>query len=313
MAGIYVCQNGDSFSDLCNSVNDPSTAGKIQTLNPHLANTNHLNSGQAIILPSNNDIANQASRQFLLQSSPSSIRNLSQMTENMTGRQALALAEATEHLRLRDIAPDLNTFGGAGLGAATTRSSDFLMALKKYDDALAAYFSHKNHRAAPATVSRLKLAAENAFKELQVKFNNETTRFLNRYPPKMETLTRTRPGKPNFTIHREIPLNSARGAQSLAKFARYGKALGYGMVALDGYFRYQTVNDIYMQGGNWQREAWAQGTGMITGLIAGGFLFGLFIGPLGIIVGIIAAGVSALVIDKTSVYLGGKIYDSLSY
>ncbi len=309
MSGIYLCQNGDSLSDLCNATKNQDTANKIQRLNPKLSTSTPLHNGQAIILPSQNELGTQASRQFMLQSSPSSIRNLSKMTETMPGPHVAALAEVSQHLGLREIAPDLNTFGGAGLSAATARSSDFLTALKKYDDALAEYFAYKSHRAAPGTVSRLKLVADNAFKELQIKFNNETTRFLNRYPPKMETIVQPRPGRPNFTIHREVPLTSASGAQSLAKFARYGKALGYGMVALDGYFRYQTVNDIRMRGGNWQREAWAQGAGFITGVGLGIASFAILLGPLGIVVGILVAGAAAVMIDKGIVSLTRNIYD----
>lgn len=62
MSGIYLCQNGDSLSDLCNATKNQDTANKIQRLNPKLSTSTPLHNGQAIILPSQNELGTQASR-----------------------------------------------------------------------------------------------------------------------------------------------------------------------------------------------------------------------------------------------------------
>ncbi|WP_344799980.1 LysM domain-containing protein [Litoribacillus peritrichatus] len=313
MSGLYICQNGDTLESVCNSSNNQNLTSDLKSLNPHLSPSSNLRSGQAIILPGKTNEVGSASQRFLLQSSPSSIQNLSKITETMTGHQALALAEVSERLGLRDIAPDLNTFGGGGLGAATARASSFLMALKKYDDALAEYHGFKNHRAAPNTLSMAKLKVANAFKEMQIKFNNETLNFFNKYPAKMESYTIARPGRPVIMANRTIPITTSSGATSLAKFARYGKGLGYGMVALDGYFRYQAVDQMRLNGGNWQREAWAQGVGMLAGLGIGAYSFAFLLGPFGIVLGIILAGAVAVISDKLIVSSTRHIYDQIAY
>lgn len=311
MSGLYICQNGDSIDRICQSSNNQAISNDLKALNPHLANSNDLRNGQAIILPSQSQNIGSSSQRFLLQSTPSSIQNLSKMTETMSGKQALALAEVSEHLGLRNIAPDLNTFGGGGLGAATARANGFLMALKEYDDALAEYHGYKNHRAAPNTMSTAKLKVTNAFKNMQVKFNNETTQFLNRYPAKMESYTIARPGRPVIMANRTIPITTSSGASSLAKFAKYGKGLGYGMIALDGYFRYQSVDQMRSNGGNWEREAWAQGIGLLGGLGIGAYSFAFLLGPFGIVLGILMAGTLAVLSDKLIVSGTRGIYDNV--
>lgn len=213
----------------------------------------------------------------------------------------MALAEVSKKYRLKDIAPDLNTFGGAGLGAATARADAFLMALKNYDDALKEYHGYKNFRAAPMTLKKSYAKIEATFKALQIKFNRETMKYLDRYPAQMEMLDIVRPNNSIIQASRTIPLLSSTGASSLAQFAKFGRTLGPGVILLDGYYRYESVNNIRLAGGNWQQEAWAQGTGMLTGLGLGALGFGILFGPFGIVAAIIIAGISAVLVDKAVV------------
>jgi hypothetical protein len=64
-----------------------------------------------------------------------------------------------------------------------------------------------------------------------------------------------------------------------------------------------------MMNGNWQREAWMQGVGFGTGLVVGAVTFAMLLGPFGIVLGIVAAGMAAVMVDKMAVYGTGLIYD----
>lgn len=108
---------------------------------------------------------------------------------------------------------------------------------------------------------------------------------------------------------RVIPLSHSAQSVSLAKFARVGKILGPGMIALDAGFRVNSIRNIYLDGGNWEREAFRQSMGFGTSLVFGAVALSLFFGPFGLIVSVILAGAAALIVDKFATHYSGRLYD----
>jgi hypothetical protein len=297
-----------------NSDNDDARErlARIESLNPRLAKQVNapLGRSQPIVLPDN--IGGKLSgvnhaEMFTKRCITSDACNLAAITSDIGGQNTLALAAVANKYDLYSKAADLNTFGGGGLGAGTVRASGFLQALAKYDEALAKYESFRNHRAVPATLRPLELKAKQAFSVLQVEFNRETKMLLQSGSINTQVVPLNTAN--SRTVSRSIPLTDFNSVQSLSRFARYGKGLGYGLVGLDGYFRYQQVKQRRMMNGNWQREAWMQGVGFGTGLVVGAVTFAMLLGPFGIVLGIVAAGMAAVMVDKMAVYGTGLIYD----
>ena len=321
MTDVYLCQQGDSLKKICSSktietINKRTSQGNssfedrlkhIEEMNPKLpAGTAKLSSGDIVFL--SDEPAQSLTRLHLNASlTHSSRQNLTQITDKMGGNQTVALALLLEKYKTE--MADLNTFGGAGLGAAATRSSNFLQALDRYDRAIQKFESLRHHRAAPATMARAKTAINEAYKHLQIKFNLELQNVQNTYVSKTSTSKMHYGTTKQRTIYRSMPVRSASTARSLANFGRHAKILGPGAILADGYFRYDSVMDSYNTGGNWKQEAFAQGAGFSAGITVGFIGMTFMLGPLGWVLGIILVGTCALIIDRSVVSLGRKLYD----
>jgi F0F1-type ATP synthase assembly protein I len=82
-------------------------------------------------------------------------------------------------------------------------------------------------------------------------------------------------------------------------------------ILLDGYLRYDKVNNMHKQKNpHWKREAVIQSAGFAGGILAGaGIVFLIGAAPLGLVVGIVAAGVAAVVADKLATGIITNVYD----
>ncbi len=100
--------------------------------------------------------------------------------------------------------------------------------------------------------------------------------------------------------HTSIPISSHPDVQKLAKLAKFGKIAGPGFIVLDGALRTHKVANMYQENNaQWKREAVIQAGGFAAGILAGaGIIFLIGIAPVGIVVGLVAAGVMAIVADR---------------
>ena len=317
MTDILLCQPGKTLPQLCGelaqhqanqsrSTTSQQYQKQLQLINSHLRiNSNgRVNHGDMLVLPERQQHVNPQILNSLL--SPDSRRNLAHISSHIGGNTTAALGVVVS--KVEPHMADMNTFGGAGMGAAATRASKFLSALASYDQAVYRMEQLRVARAAPETMAKAHSIINQAYIKLQSQFSIEFNRALKEYSSKT-IISDIRIGKKIKTLHQTIPIRSTPAAQSLARFGRYAKILGPAAIAADGYFRYDTVMDKYRLGQDWKREAFAQGLGLGTGLAFGitGFMF--ISGPIGWVLGIILAGAIAIILDRFAVGIGYTIYD----
>ncbi len=323
MPSLLIANPGEKLNNLCDDFCHANRYSKRQNathflsstekLNPSLINNIGPNSSsplqgfQPILLP---DEATAETTAFNCQLSGEDARQLGIIANDIGGANTMALAAMMGKYDLYSKAADLNTFGGGGLGAGTLRASKFLQALDNYDKVVAEYEGYRNHRAAPGTRLQLQAKMKMAFNTLQVEFNRETQALLSQNTAHTQRVIIESPSGPR-AASRSIPLKNIDSMKTLAKFAKYGKGLGYGVIAIDGYLRYQMVSELHQTGGNWKREAWAQGAGFTMGLATAAAVgsFIIMFSPVGLVVGILAAGAAALLSDKVATTVSYAIYD----
>ncbi len=100
--------------------------------------------------------------------------------------------------------------------------------------------------------------------------------------------------------HTSIPISSHPDVQKLAKLAKFGKIAGPGFMVLDGALRTHKVANMYQENNaQWKREAVIQAGGFAAGIAAGVFIvFMIGFAPVGIVVGLVAAGAMAIAADR---------------
>ncbi|MCG8611184.1 MAG: hypothetical protein MI864_11660 [Pseudomonadales bacterium] len=324
MTQMYFCQPTDTLDSIYqdlkatyqkiypNTTNNDNLIENIKILNPQISQrqTNKINRGDFLILPDSGSYsANTAAFQPAM--SPLARENLAHLSSQIGGCQTAAIAEVID--QIQQYIPDMNTFGGAGLGAAATRAGQFVTALDKYDRAIFQYESLRNSRAAPNTLAQAKNFVNQSFNELQIKFNAELQKTLKSYVSKTQSSTLYAGTSRARTVFRSIPVANAPAVRSLVNLGKYAKILGPAGVTLDGYFRYESVMDVYRNGGNWKREAVAQGLGFGVGVGLGFVTFSILLGPLGFVIGILVAGTAAVLLDKSVVHFGRSMYDRLTW
>ncbi|ARU55600.1 hypothetical protein OLMES_1525 [Oleiphilus messinensis] len=319
MTDVYLCRNGDSLEAICadlattntnqQNTGNPAEYHKLITAaNPHLTHSSHhsLKDGDLIILPNQHQKSSSIAT-HTPSLTPEARRNLSIIANQIGGDATVALAYVIEQVNAH--LSDMNTFGGAGMGAAATKASDFMQALNRYDRAVHQFENLRNHRAAPSTMQRAQTAINEAYIALQTKFNGELNKVLENYVSKTKTVPLSAGVPKSRTAFRSMPLKSAPIVKSLATFGRYAKILGPAAIAADGYFRYDTVMDVYNSGGNWHRELYAQSAGFTTGIGLGVLGLTFLLGPFGWILGILLAGTLAVVVDRSVVWGTKQVYD----
>lgn len=319
MSGLYICRPGDTISGVKRSFSNLPKAeqdiyvGQGGSIGDILTDDNRvLVPGQALHLSGSHPSEGiEAVKTFQSACTARDTLNLSNIISDVGSLQTLGMSMVFDKYDLHSRMADLNTFGGGGLGAVTSRFSGFLDALKNYDEALAKYEAFRNHRARPAAIAPLREKYQAAFNKLQLEFGREVRALLKKEVPQVtfETM-RSSPGN-SRVVSTSVPLVNTPTAKGLAKLAKYGKGLGYGMIAVDGYLRTQMVLDTKRQGGDWEREAWVQGLSFAAGVAVGTVGFVFLISPLGLVGGAIVAGAAAYGADKAVSQIFGKIYDAI--
>lgn len=224
--------------------------------------------------------------------------------------------------------PNTTSLLGAGATASEARLNGFQKALLAYQDALVALNNYKGvGRGASATRVELKNKVRLAYVELQKKYHAELKKFAS-----PDSLGKNR-GNALAGADRGLTLAQRRGrginvasnAQAL-QIARMANGISYagkGLVALDAGVRVHRVNNVYKQGGNWQREATIQTTGFGMGgaaglyagskVIAGLTTIGLGLTPIGwvVMIGVgVAVGIgAAYAFDTGGKNLAAKLWD----
>lgn len=233
-------------------------------------------------------------------------QTLSHLSQYAGGAAVMGLADFLFETRIPSIVGDLNTFGGNGMGAAVAQSDTVLKAIDKYDLANKRYEDLKNHRAAPRMVQAAKMRAEAAFKEMNHILFSRSKNYLNNNTFRMRQTT----NMTGRTVWESIPVRDTADVQKLTKFAKFGRVAGPGFILVDGYLRANSVYHSYREGGNWQRKAVVEGGAFAGGIVAGTAIgLAMALTPVGLVIGIVAAGAVAVGADYALKKLLGEIYD----
>lgn len=219
----------------------------------------------------------------------------------------MGLANLLWDTKIPDVVGDLNTFGGNGMGAVVAQSSRVLRVIDEYDLALKYYEDLKNHRAAPATVTAAKMKAEAAFKKMNQVLNEKSLNYLNTNTFDMRQTTNAT----GRTVWESIPVRDTADVQKLSRLAKVGRVAGPGFIVLDGYLRANDVHHAWKNNDpNWKRKAVVQGTSFGMGLVVGSAI-GLVIAvtPVGLAIGLVAAGAAAVGMDYAVKEGVGRLYD----
>jgi len=215
-------------------------------------------------------------------------------------------------------------------GSASTvhaaRGDKFVLAVQRYQNALLAYRNVMQGKGtAGATKISAGVAVSTAFEHMQKYFQRELsmTAGLQRASRKGTPLrNRTRAlniARSSRSI-KKLELVSTLQAGKLARFSKYGKALGTGVVAIDFASRIGNVQTTYKADGNWERELFVESSSFVASVWAGGaaayaggaaltFLtVATPVGWVGLIVVVAAASMGANYIVKEE---SGGVYDSI--
>jgi hypothetical protein len=239
--------------------------------------------------------------------SASEHNTLKQLSHYAGGPAVMALADLLWETKLPDLAGDLNTFGGNGIGAMERTSSRMLEHIARYDELLKEYEGLKNHRAAPNTLKLKQAELARAFDQMNESLNRRGQQLLQKHAfPTRETLNQT-----GRVVRESIPLMDNLDVQKLAKLAKVGRIAGPGFIALDGYIRANEVYHMRKAGDpGWKRRAVVQSGAFAAGIGAGVVIaFAVSMTPFGLAVGLVLAGTAAVVADHTSQSILGMIYD----
>jgi len=201
-------------------------------------------------------------------------------------------------------------------GSASTihaaRSDKFVLAVQRYQDTLLAYRDVTHGKGtAGATKASAGIAVSTAFEHMQKHFQRELnmTAGLQRASRKGTPLrNRTRAlniARSSRSI-KKLELVSTLQAGKLARFSKYGKALGTGVVAIDFASRIGNVQTTYKADGNWERELFVESSSFTLSALAGtatakaGVAFFVVATPVGW-VGLIVAAAAVSIVANTIV------------
>ena len=297
----------DVGNAICREDMDDDTRHLLLAANPQLQqSTTKNNTTSPIIIPG----AHYAPS-AMPPCSPQEHKRLAALSHQVGGAATLALAELVDELKVPSFAGDLNTFGGNGVGAAAQASSFMVQDIAHYDMLLKQYHDLKNHRAVPATMMRKEVELKRAYQKMSGSLNQRGQHILHKHVSKTKEVLNAK-GRVGYE---PIPISSQIDVQRLATLAKVGKVAGPGFILLDGYLRYDKVAGMYEQNNaSWKREAFIQTGGFAAGIAAGVFIvFVIGFAPVGLVVGIVAAGAAAVIADKAATGLISNTYDFLVY
>ena len=231
---------------------------------------------------------------------------LADLSSYAGGAAVMGVASFLWDNKIPDQVGQLLTFGGSGMGASTASSNAILSAINNYDRALNNYETLKNHRAAPRSIRAAKAQAKRAFEIMNQELAQRSFHYLNSAEFKMQQTTNAAGRK----VWQSIPIRDNIDVQKLAKFAKFGKALGPGVIVLDGGLRANKVNSMRVAGDpSWKRERFIQ-TGSFIIAVGTGLAIAAALTPLGLIIAFAAGGVAGLVADNAASTLLATIHDS---
>ena len=299
----------DIGNSACHGTMSDDTKAQLYTANPHIQQPTGPNYHcSPILLPGS--VTSRSQPFQLPQCTPQEYQRLNSLSAYAGGAATMALAELIDELKVPSFAGDLNTFGGNGIGAAAQASSFMIGDIAHYDTLLKEYHDLKNHRAAPATLMQQEAKLKRAFKKMNASLNQRGQHILHKHAGKTKEVLNAR-GKVGY---QSIPVGSQVDVQRLAKLAKFGKVAGPGFMLLDGFFRYNKVATMRQQNNEkWKREAVVQGVSFLAGIGAGvAIAFMIGIAPVGLVIGLVAAGVVAVIADKAATKGINTLYDGFA-
>jgi len=212
-------------------------------------------------------------------------------------------------------------------GSASTihaaRSDKFVLVVQRYQDTLLAYRDVTHGKGtAGATKASAGIAVSAAFEHMQKHFQRELnmTAGVQRASRKGTPLrNRTRAlniARSSRSI-KKLELVSTLQAGKLARFSKYGKALGTGVVAIDFASRIGNVQITYKADGNWERELFVESSSFTLSALAGtatakaGVAFFVVATPVGWVGLIVLAAAASMGINHIVKEESGGVYDSI--
>ncbi len=117
---------------------------------------------------------------------------------------------------------------------------------------------------------------------------------------------------------KKLNLTSNIEASALGEFSKKAKIIAPGIIALDLGVRAYDVNEVYEQGGDWERAAFVESMGfafsVTTGvaLIRAGATIALLTTPAGWVALIVTTAAASLFMNKVGKNRGDELYDEVN-
>jgi len=237
-------------------------------------------------------------------------RNIHALSSALKEDNIVGVSEAM--VKLHDTTPVL---AGSASTVHAARGDKFVLAVQRYQNTLLAYRNVMQGKGtAGATKTSAGVAVSTAFEQMQKNFQRELSMTAG-------VQKASRKGAP--LINRTRALNIARSSRSikklelvstlqagkLARFSKYGSALGNGLVLIDVGSRISNVQTTYKADGNWERELFVEsssfavsaGAGILTAKAGTAALMFLTVAtPVGW-VGLIVVAAAASIVANTIV------------
>lgn len=303
---LYYPKSNDSLIDVGNFLYggmDEAASSKLCAHNPQISRpTGIRQSHSPIIIPGRSGSLCPAPV-----CGPKEHMRIKSLSHQIGGPATLALASVVDELDVMSFMGDLNTFGGGGVSASTRLSSLMVKDIVEYDKVLKEFEELRNHRATQATLARKNVELKRAFNKMSDSLNMRGNDFLRNNAFK----TREVKSVTGKVVRESIPLSSYAEVKKLVNMARIGRVIAPGFILLDGGLRTGKVARMYQKNDpKWQREAVMQSVGFSAGLLAGvAIAFAVSVTPVGLIVGVVAAGTAGVITDKIVTTTTGTIYD----
>ncbi len=297
-----------------------ATMRRIEKLNPQVPSKSTIPPNVPVYIPDPNVSSTQpilpegAGLMPLLTQLPCDARNvLAELDNEEQADLVAALMEFLDTYDLWSLSGDLNTYGGAGVGNTVNRVSGIYRAIADIDSALVELKNTPRPQRAAAVQKVRRL-----YKHLHENFGFELKQILARNAAKIKK------GHPLMSSQRGInlaggrrtkhlPLTNTNSVKNLSRFATAGRIAGKGIIMLDLGLRGRTIYNQWESGGAWQRELFGQTVGFGASFISAGIAFSLMLGPFGVVLAIILAGVVAVGADYLGKGLGYKVFDAGNY
>jgi len=244
---------------------------------------------------------------------------------------ALSSALGEDHIvGVSDSMVKLHDTTSALTGATSTvhaaRGDKFVLAVQRYQNTLLAYRNVTQGKGtAGATKASAGVAVSAAFEDMQKHFQRELsmTAGLQRASRKGTPLrNRTRAlniARSSRSI-KKLELVSTLQAGKLARFSKYGKALGTGVVAIDFASRIGNVQTTYKADGDWERELFVESSSFAVSAVVGGLVVKAGAAALVFLTVATPVGWVGLIVTAAAVSMGmnsivkedaGDTYDSI--